>query len=206
VAGLNPTWRVPTDAAELYEIHDFLTPEECVDLIALIDTNLVASPLTHGPRDYRTSRTHYLPTADHPLISAVDRRICDLVGVPSSHSETLQGQRYDEGQYFRRHTDAFCPKSEIYAKHTAHGGQRTWTVMVYLNKTQLGGQTLFDQLERAFTPRPGTALAWHNLHPDGTLNEATRHEALPVLRGRKYVLTKWFRTSPWSPVDYDTPT
>jgi prolyl 4-hydroxylase len=202
LTGLNPAWRVPTDAAELYEIHDFLTPEECVDLISLIDSKLVRSPLTHGPSDYRTSSTHYLQPTENPLVADVDRRLCELVGSPAAHSERPQGQRYDEGQYFRRHTDAFWPDSESYAKHIEHGGQRTWSVMIYLNSTGLGGQTLFNELAISFTPRPGTALAWYNLHPDGSVNKATMHEAQPVLRGRKYVLTKWFRTTAWAPVDY----
>jgi prolyl 4-hydroxylase len=201
LSGIDPALRVPVAGVELYEIHDFLTPEECVDLISVIDTCLVRSPLTHGPSEYRTSRTHYLRPAESPLISDVDRRLCELIGSPASHSETPQGQRYDEGEYFRRHCDAFCPRSDAYASHTARGGQRTWTVMVYLNATQLGGQTLFNNMGISFTPRPGTALAWNNLHPDGSINKATTHEAQPVLRGRKYVLTKWFRTDAWSPVD-----
>lgn len=203
MSGLNPDWRIPTDAAELYEIHGFLTPEECVGLIALIDTHLVRSPLTHGPSEYRTSRTHYLHGSDSPLVAEVDRRLCELVGWESACSESLQGQRYDEGQYFRRHTDAFWPNAESYAKHTAFGGQRTWTAMVYLNSTELGGQTLFNHLGISFTPRPGTALVWNNLHLDGTVNKDTMHEAQPVLRGRKYVLTKWFRVGVWSRVDYN---
>ena len=34
--------------------------------------------------------------------------------------------------------------------------------------------------------------------PDGQPNNYTQHAALPVVRGVKYVITKWFRTRPWS--------
>lgn len=36
-------------------------------------------------------------------------------------------------------------------------------------------------------------MAWNNLGADGQPNPATLHEALPVIRGLKYVITKWFR-------------
>ena len=72
--------------------------------------------------------------------------------------------------------------TEEYATHTASGGQRTWTVMVYLNAVERGGETLFRRLGRSFTPVPGMALAWNNLHADGTPNHFTLHEALPVER------------------------
>ena len=38
-------------------------------------------------------------------------------------------------------------------------------------------------------------LAWNNLLMDGSPNPATLHEAMPVLRGQKYVVTKWFRAA-----------
>ena len=43
------------------------------------------------------------------------------------------------GEYFREHTDWFTPVTEEYRHHTAPGGQRTWTVMIYLNFVEEGG-------------------------------------------------------------------
>lgn len=71
--------------------------------------------------------------------------------------------------------------------------------MVYLNTVELGGETVFPLLGRAFTPVACLALVWNNLHPDGSPNHTTLHEALPVLQGRKYVITKWFRQHPLPP-------
>ena len=65
--------------------------------------------------------------------------------------------------------------------------------MVYLNAVEQGGETCFKRLGRCYTPIPGMALAWNNLQADGTPNPFTLHEANPVQRGNKWVITKWFR-------------
>ena len=71
-------------------------------------------------------------------------------------------------------------------------GQRTWTFMVYLNNVEEGGETFFRHFDRKFVPSQGTAVVWNNLYPDGSPNPFTIHEALPVIKGNKWVITKWF--------------
>jgi prolyl 4-hydroxylase len=186
-------WRVDTDLIQLYEIPSLLTREECRAVIHAIDRGLVPSTVTRGAGDYRTSRTCHLRGVDPELTSSLDRRFAALFGVDPALSEPLQGQRYDPGQYFKAHTDCFDPGTVEFEEHARLGGQRTWTLMVYLNSVVLGGETVFQRLGRAFTPIAGLALVWNNLHPSGAPNHATLHEALPVQRGRKYVITKWFR-------------
>lgn len=190
-------WRVDTTKAQIYEIPGLLTPEECGQLKTLIDQSLKPSTVTRGPADYRTSRTCHLKARDSVLVEEVNQRICNLIGVPKEHTETLQGQRYDVGEYFKAHTDWFAPNTEEFTTHTSRGGQRTWTVMAYLNQVEAGGETCFARIGRCFMPQPGVALAWNNLHASGVPNHDTLHEAMPILAGRKYVLTKWCRTSKW---------
>jgi len=189
-------WRLDTPLAQIYEIPDLLSRAECSEVIAAIDAALVPSSVTFGPADYRTSRTCHLPETHAVLSRALDLRFARLLGVDAALAEPLQGQRYDEGEYFRAHTDWFAPDTEEFAVCTAPGGQRTWTIMVYLNAVHDGGETLFNQIGRRFSPLPGLALCWNNLRPDGSPNPHTMHEALPVRSGRKYVITKWFRAEP----------
>jgi prolyl 4-hydroxylase len=123
----------------------------------------------------------------------LDQRCAKLLGVDPRFSEPIQGQRYDPGQYFKQHTDWFAPGTKEFDQNTSNGGQRTWTVMVYLNAVESGGETLFQHLDQRFTPRPGLGLAWNNLQEDGSPNQYTLHEAMPVDVGGKWVITKWFR-------------
>jgi prolyl 4-hydroxylase len=187
-------WRLDTPLAQLYEIPALLSAADCRTLMRLIDGSLIPSTVTRGPSDYRTSRTCHLRRADDALVERIDALLAALIGVPAALSEPLQGQRYDPGQYFRPHTDWFAPGTEEFREHTCPGGQRTWTVMIYLNTVPRGGETRFETIGRSFVPVAGSALAWNNLLPDGSPNPATLHEALPVLQGRKYVITKWFRS------------
>ncbi len=70
--------------------------------------------------------------------------------------------------------------------------------MAFLNDVEEGGQTIFPNLELQVPPQAGAVLAWNNAKPDGSPNPDTIHAALPVKAGVKYVITKWFRTRPWS--------
>ena len=189
-------WRLDTPLAQVYELPGLLSREECNEVIAAIDAGLQPSTVTRGSSDYRTSRTCHL-RQNHPALAAhLDRRFAALLGVDPALSEPIQGQRYDPGEYFKEHTDWFAPGTKEYAQHTTSGGQRTWTVMVYLNGVERGGETCFKRLGRCFTPVPGLALAWNNLQADGTPNPLTLHEAMPVEVGNKWVITKWFREKP----------
>jgi len=194
-------WRLDTPLAQILELPALLSQQDCSALIQAIDQTLVPSTVTTGPDDYRTSRTCHLADAAPALSADLDRRFSALLGVDPAFSEPLQGQRYDPGQYFKAHTDWFAPGTAEFDEHTRLGGQRTWTLMVYLNTVELGGETWFPKVGRAFSPLAGHGLAWNNLHIDGSPNHATLHEALPVQQGRKYVITKWFRaqTGRWSP-------
>ena len=189
-------WRLDTALAQVYELPALLSPQECTALMAAIDLKLVPSTVTRGDSSYRTSRTCHLRGADAELAARLDQRLAELFGVDPSLSEPLQGQRYDPGQYFKEHTDWFAPGTDEFAIHTKKGGQRTWTVMIYLNTVSQGGQTCFKRLGRCFTPVQGMALAWNNLMADGTPNPFTLHEAMPVEDGFKWVVTKWFRAQP----------
>ena len=187
-------WRLDTPLAQLYDIPDLLSPAECLDVIEAINGSLQPSSVTRGSRDYRTSRTCHLRQNSPDLAARLDQRFADLVGVDPRLSEPIQGQRYDPGEYFKEHTDWFSPGTEEFTEHTQHGGQRTWTVMIYLNAVERGGETCFKRLDRCFTPIAGMGLAWNNLQADGTPNPFTLHEAMPVEQGHKWVITKWFRS------------
>ena len=185
--------RVETPHAQLYELPSLLSSQECQELIAAINSALLPSTVTSGSNDYRTSRTCHL-RHNHPVLSRrLDQRFADLLGVDPRFSEPIQGQRYDPGEYFKQHTDWFSPGTTEFDHNTRNGGQRTWTVMVYLNAVESGGETWFQHLNQRFTPQTGMGLAWNNLHEDGSPNQTTLHEAMPVDVGSKCVITKWFR-------------
>tara|TARA_A100001011_G_scaffold128109_1_gene135148 strand:+ start:1595 stop:2386 length:792 start_codon:yes stop_codon:yes gene_type:complete len=191
--------KIPVDniqnvPAEIYEVENFLSKADCQRLIYEITSKLrpstIASSGEYDPT-FRTSSTCDLGYRDSTLINDIDKKICDFIGIDISHGEILQGQHYLEGQEFKEHTDYF--DADQLLLHDKGRGQRTYTFMIYLNNVLEGGNTEFPKLNRMFSPEIGKALIWNNLNEDKTLNGNTTHQAHPVLKGNKTIITKWFR-------------
>jgi prolyl 4-hydroxylase len=186
--------RVPTPKLSLFIKRNFLSPAECAGVVELIDANRQPSTVTdfNGDAYFRTSETCYFDPAD-PLIREIDERIFAFSRLDLKYGEPMQGQRYAVGQEFKAHTDYFEPTGADYAEHTTVAGQRTWTVMIYLNEPEAGGATRFKAIDKTVQPETGKLLAWNNRRPDGSPNPTTIHHGMKVRAGTKYVITKWFR-------------
>jgi prolyl 4-hydroxylase len=190
--------RIADSRAAIYALPGFLSDSECGDLIAQIDATAIPSPLfeSNGYEDFRTSSSGNLDRFD-PLVAAIDQRLCALLGLGDRHGETIQGQRYHPGQYFRSHADFFFIGEAYWPAMQKVGGQRTWTAMAYLNRPERGGATRFDHLALEVEPEPGMLLVWNNMDANGAPNEWTMHQGCPVEAGTKYIITKWFREGEW---------
>lgn len=192
-------YRVPVDQADIYVVSDFLSNEECQHLIGLIDEVAKPSQIfeeVYQPK-YRTSYSGDVDPYDS-FVRMVERRLGDLLGLELSWGEAVQGQRYHPGQEFRAHYDWFDTQTKYWKEEFLRGGQRSWTAMVFLNDVEEGGSTEFPRLGISIPPQQGALLVWNNADRDGAPNSRTIHAALPVASGVKYVITKWFRTRPWS--------
>ena len=191
-------YKVPTDKAEIFAIGNFLTGEECARLVRMID--VVARPSELHDQAYASKfRTSYSGNFDRedPFIKAISRRIDDLLGINSKCGETIQGQRYLPGQEFKPHNDWFYADQPYWKLERKRGGQRSWTAMAFLNAVAGGGESLIVGVGARIEPKPGVLMVWNNARPDGSPNLDTLHAGTPVIKGEKYVLTKWYRTRPW---------
>lgn len=193
--------KIDVAGADLWVVPGFITPLECDVLVAMIDSNAQPSMIgvEQSRQSHRTSESADL-NPDHALVRGVQSRIDDLLGIPSARGETLQGQRYRTGQQFKPHVDWFEPHTDAWHAYHAMGGQRTFTAMAYLNQVGRGGETDFPALDIAIHPRPGALLIWNNADRNGVPNPLTIHAGNPVLRGAKYVVTKWYRCRSWHPM------
>ena len=189
--------RTPSPKLTLFQKRNFLMPDLCEDLVALIDARRRPSTVSdyNGDDAYRTSETCDLDSA-LPIVGEVERRIIDFIGLDPAHGEPIQGQRYAVGQEFKGHTDYFEPQGLDFHKFCSIAGNRTWTVMLYLNEPEAGGATRFKTIDKTIQPETGKLLCWNNLRPDGSPNPSTIHQGMKVRAGVKYVITKWFRERP----------
>ena len=181
------------------EIHNYITPEECQELIKMIDANHSRSSVVVGGTDrtdvtdHRTSSTSNLDMST-PIMSKIKKQISETLGLELVKGEALQGQLYEPGQYFKPHNDFFS--GPAYDMHCKASGNRTHTLMIYLNDDYKGGGTHFPTLQKTVEPETGKALWWYNMK-DGKVQDQYLHEGVTVDEGKKYVVTSWWREKNW---------
>jgi prolyl 4-hydroxylase len=183
---------------QLYVYQGFLGSADCKALIRKIDAEAVPSTLYKGTEQagFRTSYSCHLNRWD-PFVSRVEARMSDVLGIDNDYAETMQGQRYRQGQEFKSHHDFFHPSQEYWKSESVQGGQRSWTAMIFLNEPEEGGATEFPHIGIGVRPQAGMMLMWNNAKLDGTLNYKTLHTGTPVIKGVKHIITKWYRQNNW---------
>ena len=186
LAGAPGVQHVPSPMLDLFVVRTFLDEARCNELIDRIDAGRRESTIADdtGVSNFRTSETCDLDSRD-PLVREVNLKLSDLLGIPPELGEPLQGQRYAEGQEFRAHTDTFNPGGYDYYVHTAAGGQRTWTAMVYLNEPEAGGGTRFKAIgngQASGVEQPSRRAAQRCDHPPrdegASRNEIHHHQVV----------------------------
>jgi len=186
---------------QLYKFENFLSNDECDKLILMTSRNLRPSTVADKDdtllvNDYRTSKTSDLNYFTDPFLLSIDRKISKLMNLEPFLGETMQAQKYEVGEYYKEHYDFFSPFNHEFKTYCEWMGQRTWTTMIYLNDVEEGGETYFKYLNLKIKPKKGLLIGWNNLYINGFPNYKTMHEALPPLKGTKYIITKWWRS--WS--------
>lgn len=176
-------------------VDDFLTPSECDFLIHAAQDCFTPAPVVgKGAGEVsasRTSSTCYLARDDLPDYL---RKVSLLTGKPVEHCELPQVGRYLPTQQYLQHFDAFDLSNEDGRRFAANGGQRTVTVLVYLNDVAEGGHTFFPALNLKIQPKRGMAVVFFPATVDGLLDKMALHAALPAAEGHvKYVSQVWIR-------------
>lgn len=181
------------------EIPNFISKKDCKSIIKMIDQTHSRS-LVSGAGDVRsdlhggrTSSTSNLDSKN-PIIKRVHKKIAKHLNLNLNQGESLQGQLYEPGQFFHPHTDFF--QGDSFYNHCLHSGNRTHTFMIYLNVPEEGGETNFPTLDLSFSPKEGTAISWLNMK-DGKVLPEMLHEGSEVKKGKKYIITSWWREKEW---------
>lgn len=190
----------PPEGPWLIHFENFLTDEEAEKLIEWGNTLGFERSTDSGPKNKRGEQMKKVSLArtssntwcsneceSDPQIKAVYERIERVTGVPQDHYESLQLLRYDLDQYYREHHDA-SPNGKL---ETA--GPRILTFFLYINDVEEGGETDFPRINKRVTPKKGSAVLWPSVLDDQvwTIDERTRHTALPVIKGVKYGANAW---------------
>lgn len=186
----------------IYLIPNFLSLDECDHLIRearpqLKPSTVVDDSKAHtGKLDRRRSSQgmFFSSNPTDPVLRTIERRIADLTGMPVENGEAIQVLWYQVGGEYRPHYDYFSSHTVGGASSIGRGGQRVATVIMYLNDTEAGGETIFPKAQVSVTPKKGTALLFYSCDPSGKEDPLTLHGGAPVKAGEKWIATKWIRS------------
>lgn len=176
---------------------NFLSPEECQTLIAQAEPSFTRSTAVNRETgasevyESRTSQGMFFKRGQTELIATIERRIAEVCNWPVIRGEGLQVLKYEPGNEYLPHNDYFDPNESSSAIHTRNGGQRIATLLMYLNTVEEGGATVFPDTGGMIPAVQGNAYLFHYAVPDRST--MSLHGGAPVIKGIKYVATKWFR-------------
>ncbi|GKY99001.1 hypothetical protein MPSEU_000855800 [Mayamaea pseudoterrestris] len=206
----------------VFSIKNFLTSEECDELVKLALTHdmqastVYSGSLVRHQRDLstRSSTNTWLERATTDLTNRIYERAAKVLQIDQSllqapmdddvhanhHSiaESLQVVRYKENEEYAPHHDFVYPSQKHRMQPT-----RFATLLLYLNDNFEGGETRFPRATNAnfhdgitIEPKKGTAILFYNVLPDGNVDDLSQHSGQPVTKGEKFLANLWV----WEPV------
>lgn len=190
-----------SSSPRIYMIENFLSDYECDHLIEnarphLKRSTVVSSKDNGGEvHDARTSMGMFYQRSADPIIASIEQRIAELTMIPVEYGEGIQVLSYGIGAEYRPHFDYFDPKLPGSAACLIRGGQRVATLIMYLANTEEGGETIFPVAKVNVKPVKGNAVLFYNCTYDGKEDPLSLHGGAPVIKGEKWIATKWLRQS-----------
>jgi prolyl 4-hydroxylase len=184
---------------EILLLEGVLSEEECNELIhraqLKLNPSTTVDPTTGENKviQNRTSFGTYFHLEEDEFIARLDQRLSEIANWPLDHAEGLQILNYHVGGEYKPHFDFFPPEEGGSSVHTAQGGQRVATIVMYLNDVEEGGETIFPKLSLSIAPRKGDAVYFSYCNSLGQVDRLTLHGGAPVLKGEKWIATKWMR-------------
>jgi prolyl 4-hydroxylase len=186
-----------SDAPHVVRYASLLSPGECARIAAVAGPMLEPSAIVDAggqlrPHPVRTAMAAVIGPANEDLvIRAINHRLAAITGTATEQGEPLSVMRYDIAQQYRMHIDAL----------SGTNNQRIKTAIIYLNHGYEGGETLFESGPR-IAGRQGDAIVFDNVKSDGSPDPVSRHAGLPVVRGVKWIATRWIREASYDPWTY----
>jgi prolyl 4-hydroxylase len=180
-----------------------LTPEECGQLLEMARPRLEPSTVADARTGkdvvstQRTSLGMFFRPGENDLVARLDRRMSEVPGLPVENGEGLQILYYGVGAEFPPHFDFLIPSNKPNQDSIARSGQRVSTLIAYLNDVEEGGETVFPSVPWTVFPKRGSAVYFEYCNSRGQVDPRTLHAGRPVLRGEKWIATKWMRERPF---------
>ncbi|KAL2602313.1 hypothetical protein AAZV13_10G219600 [Glycine max] len=171
---------------------NFTSVEVCQQIIEMAKPKLEPSKLAlrkgetaESTKDTRTSSGTFISASEDKsgILDLVERKIAKVTMIPRTHGEIFNILKYEVGQKYDSHYDAFNPD-----EYGSVESQRIASFLLYLSNVEAGGETMFPYEVK---PRQGDGLLFYSLLPNGKIDKTSLHGSCPVIKGEKWVATKW---------------
>ncbi|CAE6003673.1 unnamed protein product [Arabidopsis arenosa] len=203
----------------VFYLPNFATKQQCEAVIDMAKPKLKPSLLAlrkgetaDTTQNVRTSTGVFIGADEDEsgLLTAIEEKIALATRISTDYYESFNILRYQLGQKYDSHHDAFHPA--VYGPQIS---QRVVTFLLFLSSVEEGGETMFPfeilvlrkqsgrnmngsyDYEKCIglrvKPRQGDAIFFYNLLPNGTIDQTSLHGSCPVIKGEKWVATKWIR-------------
>ncbi|KAI6699343.1 hypothetical protein NL676_013667 [Syzygium grande] len=195
----------------LYFPH-FATAEQCQSIIKMAKGSLTPSTVAlrkgetaENTKGIRTSSGMFISASEDKTgtLDIIEEKIARVTMLPREHGEAFNVLRYEIGQKYNSHYDAFHP-----AQYGPQKSHRVASFLLYLSEVEEGGETMFPfengmNMDGTYDfkkcvglkvkPQQGDGLLFYSLLPNGTIDPTSLHGSCPVIKGEKWVATKWIR-------------
>lgn len=177
---------INNDNYVIIEIDNFLSNDECNDLVTYADSKHYQNSLLVGNilSPARKSNQVWIYDSENKIALKISNLVRTLTGSSIDHMEPLQLLRYGKGEYFGAHYDADNELDRIY------------TIIIYLNDEYTGGITRFNNLNYNIKPKKGKAVLFKSIVNEvptvyNQVIEKSIHQGCEIYSGIKYICNKW---------------
>jgi hypothetical protein len=178
-------------------IDDFLGPEECSEIINYCSINGgFKRSMVYNDGDVngegRKNKTIYskdrtstnMDLSGYGKIEDLRHKLYELLKCSMEQLEPLSCIRYEQSQHFKYHHD-FIP-----------GGDRLYTLVIYLNDDFEGGELRFPEIDMTYKSQSGSCIVFQNIDQNKELILESMHGSLPIIKGIKYAIPVFMHINP----------
>ena len=194
------------------KIENVLEQWECDKIIEYSKTRLIKSKVVDENSYGKSKKSNRRTNSHFEFIEPFDIElkgirefiqifISEKTNLPIENQETPVILNYKIGEEYKAHWDYFRKDNQYWNSVLDGGGQRLYSILIYLNDVEEGGETEYPQLDLKVKPELGTMLIHKNVEDDGTPIESSFHGALPPISGEKWALVCWVRENKWRKID-----
>ncbi|XP_061373908.1 probable prolyl 4-hydroxylase 9 [Gastrolobium bilobum] len=189
---------------------NFTSAEVCEQIIKMAKPKLEPSKLAlregetaESTKGTRTSTGAFIRASEDKsgILDFIEQKIAKVTMIPKTYGEEFNILRYDVGQKYDSHYDAFNS-----AEYGTVESQRIASFLLYLSNVEAGGETMFPyegglNMDAGYDyqkciglkvkPRQGDGILFYSVFPNGKIDKTSLHGSCPVITGEKWVATKW---------------